>query len=844
MDTEETPVSPGAPSESADAPDFSDLSGSGHNRNIANAVNRAIDLSQIELVMAHVTRRLDSEMWVVERPWGKGTHLWKWEVEEAVVQKELIQRLDLEIERILARVVPQLEGAVSSLEKLEPAVRDLRATKAPKAVHRRVMAAVCIFMKERPDKRPDPRDPRKKVDDYWKQSKDQLFDPRAFIGRLREYERDHIDKKVMRKLSAFLVDPELDLNKLRQAVAGEADARLQRVGEVLVHLMTWVHSMHAYYFVAQELVPLREHHAAAKAALERVKMQVAMGSSVSKMVEVFGKVVHLVPGGVHVEFDRPDMPSEEIPWASLMDTTKVCINRPGASARVELNCLADVTFYDLNLHCVLPATAARKCSLVELMAKGKQKPDYFASHTWAQPVQSFAACLKQHAQDRLLESPSGHYNGTLCDEQESPHPLYLGGRSPRYWVSAFALRQHSDAEVGDCSKDAPFFGAISAAKGTVAVVDALGGMWNRSWCLLEIYHALRRQADARQYTFDMYTALKDEVEKKAVVGVVGITQGLAAVDRDATFKANRESVFPFHLLDLGLTFKFNESRSSSPFDELKVKRSLGVDCKQLDHFVHGVVAASALGRVIGNRGLERSRQYLQAVRQGKIVSLRFDLRGRNAVDCTQTWMNVLEVLSDESCRHLEMGSHELTVFPEMISTFKSLETLSLHGCSQMEKLPKNVGNLAELTQFKVHGPNRLAALPKSFYRLVSLTSLDLSHCDQLKHLPANIGHLKNLTRLHLKCCTSLEVLPDGVCSLFALLKISLDGCTKLMAIPEKIGDCRELVKVSLRQCSSLTYLPESIGLLKELQELALQECPNLRVYPKSLCRLGPSVVRT
>jgi len=284
--------------------------------------------------MAHVTRRLESEVWMVDRPWGEGTHLWKWEHEDAVMQKELVQRLGVEIASKLSKVLPVIHRAVTNLEKLESALRDLRAVKFPPMRAKRVMAAICVFMKERPDKKPDPNDPRKKIDDYWKPSRNQLFDPKAFVGRLREYDKDNTDKSVMRKLVSFVEDPELDLECFTKN--GPTD--------VLYQLMSWVKYTYAFYFVAQELVPLYQARDTALAVLSKIKKQVALGIT-EKQVEVFGKVIEVVQGGVQVEYDRPDMPNEVLPWTSLMDTSKVCINKPGSITRVELNAAAHVTLY-------------------------------------------------------------------------------------------------------------------------------------------------------------------------------------------------------------------------------------------------------------------------------------------------------------------------------------------------------------------------------------------------------------------------------------------------------------------------------------------------------------------
>ena len=68
---------------------------------------------------------------------------------------------------------------------------------------------------------------------------------------------------------------------------------------------------------------------------------------------------------------------------------------------------------------------------------------------WGEPVLLFLACVKQHTRDRGLDSEAGYYNGEAWGGAEArnwdtgqrlvqhkdPHPAYLGGRSPNYWVT-------------------------------------------------------------------------------------------------------------------------------------------------------------------------------------------------------------------------------------------------------------------------------------------------------------------------------------------------------------------------------------------------------------------------
>merc|ERR1712232_104339 len=104
---------------------------------------------------------------------------------------------------------------------------------------------------------------------------------------------------------------------------------------------------------------------------------------------------------------------------------------------------------DLNQHVILPATTERpvQTSMVEFMSDQEQPPDYFVSHYWGEPVLQIVLCLKQHSHDRGLCCISGYvdgrgYGGTPYDNiSDRPHHGYLGGRSPRYWICAYANRQ-------------------------------------------------------------------------------------------------------------------------------------------------------------------------------------------------------------------------------------------------------------------------------------------------------------------------------------------------------------------------------------------------------------------
>ena len=179
----------------------------------------------------------------------------------------------------------------------------------------------------------------------------------------------------------------------------------------------------------------------------------------------------------------------------------------------EITTCVQVDLYTVNRYIIEPCTEAQLCSFVEFVASSAQPPDYLCamlypqsistdetvycsvSHWWGEKTPRFVRCLKQHSKDHGLERSGGWYNGGWMD----PHPGYLNGRSPCYWVCAFAnnrkyahpteLRnlKHLNAEhdldsgINKPLKETSFALAIQISKGTISVVDPEGKYYTRIW---------------------------------------------------------------------------------------------------------------------------------------------------------------------------------------------------------------------------------------------------------------------------------------------------------------------------------------------------------------------------
>ncbi|CAE7236189.1 TRIM71 [Symbiodinium natans] len=68
-----------------------------------------------------------------------------------------------------------------------------------------------------------------------------------------------------------------------------------------------------------------------------------------------------------------------------------------------------INLYDCTAWVIKPATRHAQCSYVELVTEDpvSQKPKWFVSHAWSEPVSTFALCLEQHGRLRDLEDKAG-----------------------------------------------------------------------------------------------------------------------------------------------------------------------------------------------------------------------------------------------------------------------------------------------------------------------------------------------------------------------------------------------------------------------------------------------------
>ena len=276
------------------------------------------------------------------------------------------------------------------------------------------------------------------------------------------------------------------------------------------------------------------------------------------------------------------------------------------------------SMYDVLAYVVKPATRARRCSFVELVAKDAQRPEWYVVHRWGEPLVDTLTCLERHAKDRNLD-----LNTTT------------------YWVSALAMSPWDVSEhLAADPFSSPFFRALEATKGCVVVVDRDRSKqsldtnapykgakaFSRLWVCFEIAVALQRAAE-KGYIFDMYTARShnitgnlvypafgldepplfivhpkgDGYEKRQAVGMTDPSAPLELPVSTRDYKHYeseeqrdyRQTFFPSNALIAGLSSKLQKAEATIDADRKHILNALVNLYTQSQARVAGAVAAGA-----------------------------------------------------------------------------------------------------------------------------------------------------------------------------------------------------------------------------------------------------------
>ncbi|XP_050154529.1 disease resistance protein RPV1-like isoform X7 [Malus sylvestris] len=156
---------------------------------------------------------------------------------------------------------------------------------------------------------------------------------------------------------------------------------------------------------------------------------------------------------------------------------------------------------------------------------------------------------------------------------------------------------------------------------------------------------------------------------------------------------------------------------------------------------------------------------------------------------------------------------ELKSLPSSIC-MKSLKTLDLYDCSNLEMFPEILEGMEELEELDLSG-SKIKELPLSINNLTGLSHLKLEYCVELKSLPSNICQLKSLVCLSLSNCTKFEVFPSIEENMEGLRELFLDG-TSIKELSPWIERLTGLQYLNLRNCKSIVHLPDTLCNLAHL----------------------------
>ncbi|KAM3693950.1 hypothetical protein ACJW31_07G023900 [Castanea mollissima] len=125
--------------------------------------------------------------------------------------------------------------------------------------------------------------------------------------------------------------------------------------------------------------------------------------------------------------------------------------------------------------------------------------------------------------------------------------------------------------------------------------------------------------------------------------------------------------------------------------------------------------------------------------------------------------------SDKS--NYNRGTIEESTLKKLISTFKYLRALDLHGLN-MKMFPNTIDTLMHLKYLDLSS-NDMEVLPSSITKLVNLQTLKLCKCKKLRELPVDIQNLVSLKYLDLEYCENLTHMPLGLGQLTSLQRLNL-----------------------------------------------------------------------
>ncbi|KAF3547879.1 hypothetical protein DY000_02003034, partial [Brassica cretica] len=197
-----------------------------------------------------------------------------------------------------------------------------------------------------------------------------------------------------------------------------------------------------------------------------------------------------------------------------------------------------------------------------------------------------------------------------------------------------------------------------------------------------------------------------------------------------------------------------------------------------------------------------------------------DFTPKNLVDLKLPYSNIIRLWDSSNdvtnLRWVDL-SHSINLQDlSGLSGAGNLERLNLEGCTGLTELPKEImETMTSLLYLNMRRCTSLISLRE--ITIKSLKTLILTNCSNLEKFQMI---LENIEALHLDG-TALKELPESIKDRKKLVKLSLKDCTKLASVPDSVGKLQALGELILSGCSNLRSFPDVKGNMKRLRILLL-----------------------
>lgn len=186
------------------------------------------------------------------------------------------------------------------------------------------------------------------------------------------------------------------------------------------------------------------------------------------------------------------------------------------------------------------------------------------------------------------------------------------------------------------------------------------------------------------------------------------------------------------------------------------------------------------------------------------------------------------------------GNKRLKRLPKSICNLQNLQSLGLARCDEFEELPKDMKKMINLRFLDI--TTKQKNIPDGRIGLLkSLRTLFIGDCPNLESLNRDLRLLASLKKLFIGGCPKLTTLPPGMMNLGALEELLICNCESLvlemMEPSNQGGSNSKLRSLTFSRLPKMVNFPKWIeSSTKSLQSITIEDCPNFRSLPHWLPR--------